>query len=216
MHRRILAICIAALVSSGCATMKQSDTARTGIEQLLVSSAVDRSLDKMDFRSITGAKVYVEQKYLDCVDKNYVLVSLHQRLLKNGCTLVEKPEESDVVLEVGSGGVGTDRQELFVGIPEITLPFPMSLSLPKVPFFDRQRSNGTAKLAVVAYDTKSRNPVLNSGSMLARSDHKSWNVLGTGHVVTGNVPDELARATGESESLVSIPTVATARPSTAR
>jgi hypothetical protein len=212
MHRHFLLVATLSLVASGCATMKQSDTARTGVEQLLVSSAIDRSLDRVDMRTIAGAKVYVEQKYLDCVDKNYVVVALHQRLMRNGCTLVEKQEESDVTIELGSGGVGTDRQELFVGIPAMTVPMPLPVSIPQVPFFNRVRYNGTAKIAIVAYDTKTKSPVINSGAMLARSDHKSWNVLGTGHVVTGSVPDEIVRATGESESIVQIPTVATSRP----
>jgi len=211
MYRSILLLATSSLAVSGCATMKQSDTARTGVEQLLVSSAIDRSLDRVDLRTISGAKVYVEQKYLDCVDKNYVVVALHQRLLRNGCTLVEKSEESDVTIEVGSGGVGTDRQELFVGIPAITIPMPLPMSIPQVPFFNRVRYNGTAKIAVVAYDTKSKQPVVNTGAMLARSDHKSWNLLGTGHVVTGSVPDEIVRATGESESIVQLPTVTAGR-----
>ncbi len=209
MYRTFLAA--ASIAVCGCATMKQTDTARTGVEQLLVSSAIDRSLDRVDYRPISGAKVFVEQKYLECVDKNYVVVALNQRLLRSGCTLVDKAEDADVIMQVGSGGVGTDRQELFVGIPEITIPMPVPMSLPKVPFFDRVRSNGTAKLAIVAYDAKNRNPVINGGAQLARSDHKSWNVLGTGHVVTGNVPDEIARATGESESLISIPAAVASR-----
>jgi hypothetical protein len=194
-------------LSVGCATIKQSDTARTGVEQLLVSSAIDRSLDRVDFRPIAGAAVYVEQKYLDCVDKNYVVVATHQRLLKNGCTVVEKPEDAQVVLEIGSGGVGTDRQEMFVGIPELSLPVPVPINIPKLSFYSRTRSNGTAKLSLVAYDSKSKQPVLNSGSMLARSDHKAWNILGSGHIVSGSVPMELERATGESESLVKVPTL---------
>jgi hypothetical protein len=213
MYRHLLLVAALSSVVSGCATMKQSDTARTGVEQLLVSSAIDRSLDRVDMRSISGAKVYVEQKYLDCVDNNYVVVALHQRLLRNGCTLVEKAEESDVTIEIGSGGVGTDRQELFVGIPAITVPMPLPMSIPQVPFFNRVRYNGTAKIAVVAYDTKTKQPVVNAGAMLARSDHKSWNVLGTGHVVTGSVPDEIVRATGESESIVQLPTVAVGKTS---
>jgi hypothetical protein len=211
MHRSLFLLATLSFAASGCATMKQSDTARTGVEQLLVSSAIDRSLDRVDLRTISGAKVYVEQKYLDCVDKNYVVVAMHQRLLRNGCTLVEKPEESDVTIEIGSGGVGTDRQELFVGIPAITVPMPLPMSIPQVPFFNRVRYNGTAKIAVVAYDTKTKQPVVNGGAMLARSDHKSWNLLGTGHVVTGSVPEEIVRATGESESIVQIPTVAVGR-----
>lgn len=199
-------------IAAGCASMKQSDTARTGIEQLLVSSAIDRSLDKVDLRPIAGAKVYIEEKYLDCVDKNYLLVSLHQRLLSNDCTLVDKADEAQVVLEVGSGGIGTDRQELFVGVPKMTAPVPMMpLAVPEVTFFNRNKANGTAKIALVAYDVSTKQPVINSGAKLARSDHKSWNVLGTGHVVSGSVPDELKRATGETESITQAPTVVAQR-----
>lgn len=197
--------CFSSLV--GCASMKTSDTARTGVEQLLVSSAIDRSLDKVDFRPIAGAKVYVEQKYLDCVDKNYVVLSVHQRLLKNGCTIVEKSEDSQVTLELGSGGVGTDRQDLFVGVPKMSVPVPLPVSIPEVTFFSRARANGTAKLMLVAYDTTSRQPVLNTGTQLARSDHKTWNFLGTGHIVSGSVPTELKKATGEDQSITAVPTV---------
>jgi hypothetical protein len=196
-------LCLPAVLC-GCATVKQSDTSRTGVEQLLVSSAIDRALNKIDWAPIRGAPVYIETKYLDCVDKNYLIVSLHQRLLANGCTLVDKAEESAVTIEVGSGAVGTDRQELFAGIPEISLPA-SQIALPRVAFFSRQKANGTAKLTVIAFDTKSKQPVINSGTTLARSDHKNWSLLGAGPVVSGSVPAELYAATGESESVVSVP-----------
>ena len=77
---RCLILCGCLAFVAGCATMKESDTARTGVEQLLISSSIDRALDKVDFRPITNAKVYVEQKYLDCVDKNYVISSIRHRL----------------------------------------------------------------------------------------------------------------------------------------
>lgn len=188
----------------GCATVKQSDTSRTGVEQLLVSSAIDRALNKVDWSPISGAPVYVETKYLDCVDKNYLIVSVHQRLMANGCTLVDKVEDSAVTVELGSGAVGTDRQELFAGIPEISLPA-SQIALPRVAFFSRQKANGTAKLTVLAFDTKSKRPVINSGTALARSDHKNWSLLGAGPIVSGSVPAELHAATGESESVVSLP-----------
>lgn len=78
------------LWQAGCASMKKSDTARTGVEQLLISTAVDRTLDKVSFAPMRGAKVFVEEKYLDCTDKNYIIVSLHQRLMRAGCTIVDK------------------------------------------------------------------------------------------------------------------------------
>ncbi|MBI2824510.1 MAG: hypothetical protein HYX69_07485 [Planctomycetia bacterium] len=217
-HRCAVALSVSYVLAfqCGCMTMKESDTARTGIEQLLISSATDRALDKIDFAPIARAKVYLETKYLDCVDKNYVLVSLHQRLLAHGCALVEKAEEADVVLEVGSGGVGTDRTEWFVGIPEIPLPPPSPIAIPKLAFFSRTRAMGTAKLNVIAYDVKNKQPVINTGYALARSDHKNWNVMGMGGVQTGSVPQELATATGETESLMVRPSAIARRPTSMR
>ncbi|MBS0211456.1 MAG: hypothetical protein JSS27_21145 [Planctomycetes bacterium] len=188
----------------GCATSKQSDTSRTGLEQLLISSAVDHSLNKVDLTPIRGAKVYVETKYLDCVDKNYVIVSLHQRVMCIGATLVDKPEDSDVVLEVASGSVGTDRQEMFVGTPEVPMP-QLSMMIPRVSFFHRDKAMGTAKLSVVAYDTKSHLPVINGPSALARSDAKVWNIMGGGPHHSGSVHQELVAATGESDNLIDLP-----------
>src|SRR5215510_9684393 len=69
----------------GCTTIKRSDTARTGLEQLLISSAVDQALNRIDWSPIRGAPVFVESKYLDCVDKNYIILGVHQRLLANSC-----------------------------------------------------------------------------------------------------------------------------------
>lgn len=199
------AMVIAAMVlAPGCASIKKSDTARTGLEQLLVSSAIDRSLNKIDWSPVRGAAVYVETKYLDCVDKNYVIVGVHQRLLANGCTLVDKAEDSAVTLEIGAGAVGTDRQDTFLGIPEISMPS-SQVALPRMAIFTREKSNGTAKLAVIAYDTKSKRPVINSGTSLARSDHKDWSLLGAGPVVSGSVPTEVYAQTGESDSVLTAP-----------
>lgn len=198
---------LAALEMTGCATMKQSDTARTGIEQLLISTAADRALDQVDFRPVAQAKVFVETKYLDCVDKNYIIVGLHQRLLAAGCTLVEKPEEGEVILEVASGSVGTDRTDMFVGTPNVPLPPPSPIMIPKMPLMERTRAMGTAKLTVVAYDAKTKVPVINGGYALARSDHKTWNILGLGGMNSGTVHDDLANKAGDIDT-VSVTSVA--------
>src|SRR5262245_60891339 len=183
----------------GCTTIKRSDTARTGLEQLLISSAVDRALNRIDWSPIRGAPVFVETKYLDCVDKNYIIFSVHQRLLANGCTLVDKAEDSAVTVELGSGAVGTDRQESYLGIPEISMPS-SQVAIPKLAIFTREKAHGTAKIAVLAYDTKSKHPVISSGT-LARSDHNDWSLLGAGPVISGSVPAEIQSATHEKDWL---------------
>jgi Family of unknown function (DUF6655) len=184
----------------GCASIKQSDTSRTGIEQLLISSADDRALDKFDLHPIAGAKVFVDTQYLDCVDKNYILVALHERLLANHCTLVSKQDDSDVVIEVGSGGVGTDRNDLLFGFPGMALPPPATLAIPKIAILERDKSMGTAKLVLVAYDTKTKQPVINTGYALARADHNFWQVFGVGGQESGSVQKELVASAGETPS----------------
>lgn len=201
-RRKLLPLVLVYLVlaTCGCSSMKESFTARTGIEQLLISSATDKALDKVDFRPIAQAKVFVETKYLDCTDKNYVIVGLHQRLMKQGCTLVDKVEDAQVVVEVASGGVGTDGTEMYVGSPDIPLPPPSPISIPKVPLVRRTRSIGTAKLAVVAYDATTKVAVINAGYSLARTDHRTWSVMGAGGYNSGSVHDELTRSTGDIDS----------------
>lgn len=195
------------VAAGGCATQKESHTARTGIEQLLISSAIDQALDKVDLAPLRGRNVFLEPKYLDCVDKNYVLMSLQHRLAAQGARLQDKQETAEVVVAVGSGGVGTDAQELFIGIPEIPLPPPSPIAIPRLSFLTRSKLNGTAKLVVVAWDQKTKRPLMASGTLLARSDQKNWNVLGLGPVQTGSVADEVAAATKDPD--LTIGTLAT-------
>lgn len=131
MIRALLLLClvVVGLAPAGCATQKESHTARTGVEQLLISNAVDKSLDQFDYSPMRDKKVFLETKYLECVDKNYVILALRQRILHDHGKLLDKADGADVIVEVSSGGVGTDGQELFVGIPEIPLPPPSPISI---------------------------------------------------------------------------------------
>jgi hypothetical protein len=211
MPLRLQGLACCALLLAGCSSMKESDTARTGVEQLLISSAVDRALDKVSFASLRGAKVFVEEKYLDCTDKNYVIVSLHQRVMRAGCKLVDKADDADVILELASGAVGTDRNDAFLGVPSIPLAMPSPISIPKITLYQQAKAMGTAKLRVLAYDAKTRQPIVDGDAQLARADYRHWDVLGVGPSASGTVPKELKQATGESESLVALPTAIAAR-----
>ncbi len=212
----ILGACILGVSVSGCVSMKESDTARTGLEQLLISSAIDDSLNKVDFTPVAGAKVFLKTDYLDCVDKNYILMSMRSRLLSHDCTLVDKVDDADVSLEVASGGVGTDRSDLVVGSPEI--PLGLMGAIPKISVYERKRAMGTAKLCVIATDTKTKRPIINSGYTLARSDHQHWTAMGAGPVLSGSVVKQLESHTGRSESLLptSVPTRISSVPNSSR
>ena len=173
----------------GCTSTKTSNTARTGTEQLLISNAVDQSLAKVDFRPMAGRKVLVEEKYLDSVDKGYIVSSVRHHVLHVGGRLTAKPDEADIVLELRSGGVGTDNSDAFLGVPGITLPG--MLSLPDVKLITRSRQSAFAKLGIVAIDAKTQQELNVGGVSLAMSDDNNWYVMGVGPYRQGTMEREV-------------------------
>jgi hypothetical protein len=177
----------------GCTTAQTSNTARTATEQLLISNAIDQSLDKVDFRPFAGQSVYLEEKYVDSVDKQYVIASVRHRILRAGGKLVDKADAADVVLEPRSGGIGTTASSSFLGIPEITLPG--MLTLPEVRFFTRSRQAGYAKIGLAAYDPKSHQSLGPGGMSVARADDSNYYVVGIGPIQSGSLKAEITRTT---------------------
>ncbi len=177
----------------GCAQTKTSNTARTATEQLLISNAVDQALDKIDFRAFAGHTVFLDDKYVDCTDKQYVISSVRHRILHQGAILVAKPEEAEVLVEMRTGVVGTDIADSFLGIPEVTLPG--MLTLPEVRVLTRQVQTGTAKLGIVAVDAKTKQVLGEGGMTLAQSDNNNWFVAGMGPFKTGSIKGEVNRMT---------------------
>ena len=194
MSRRVFVHCMVLMLASmGCSSMKRSDTARTGREQLLISNAVDQSLSKCDFTAFHGAKVYVEEKYLEGVDKGYVIGSIRHRLMLNGAQIAAKPEEADVVVEMRSGGIGTDNADSYVGIPEIVLPG--MLTLPEVRFWQKSRQSALAKIGMVAYDAKSHDILGAGGVSAALANDTNMFFMGMGPLQYGSAKEELRRTT---------------------
>lgn len=191
------AVCILS-ISFGCTSARKSDTARTGIEQLLISNAVDQTLDKTSLPDVAGRKVFLDPQYLDSVDKGYIVGSLRQRLLAAGASLVDAKDGSDITIEVVSGGVGTDNVESYLGVPGLAVPG-VPVEIPVVRLYEKSSQFGTAKLGLVAYASASGEMVHNGGSSIARADDSKWSVLGIGPFQQGTVRDEVNLATGSSD-----------------
>ena len=186
------------IVFVGCSTTRTTDTARTGMEQLLISNAVDQTIAKTALPDVTGQKVFLEEKYLDSVDKGYIVGSMRNKLLNAGALLVDKKEDSDITLEVCSGGVGTDNVESYIGVPGLTVPG-LPVELPEVRLYEKKSQFGTAKLNVVAYDTPTGQTVYTGSGTLARADDSNWTVLGLGPFQNGSVRSEVNRNTSDTD-----------------
>lgn len=192
---RNIRVCVmlCAILLVGCTTARQSNTARTAREQLLISNAVDQALSKVDFTAFQGSKVFVDDKYLECSDKGYVVGSIRHRLMVNGATIAAKPEEADVAMELRSGSVGTDNADSYVGIPQIVLPG--MLTLPEVKLITRNRQTALAKIGLVAYDTKSHELLGAGGVSSSEADDSNLFVFGVGPFQSGSAREELNSTT---------------------
>ena len=178
---------------SGCGTTRSSDTSRTATEQLLISDAVDRAVQTIDFQPLANQTIYLDDSRLsNAVDRDYVVSTLRQHLLASGCTLKDKRDEADFVVEARAGAIGTDRNDLLFGIPATNVPQILPLqgmpaAIPEVPLAKRRDQRGIAKISMFAYHRESGLPVWQSGVAMRESSSNDVWIFGAGPFQHGTV-----------------------------
>jgi hypothetical protein len=192
----LIAVCAASLVVAslaGCGSTRTSNTMRTATEQMLVSDAIDRTVDSIDFTPLAGQSVYFDDdKLKDVVDEGYLVSSLRQHMLASGCILKAKRDEATFVVEPRAGAVGTDNHDLLFGVPAIQMPqvpvaSAMPAAIPEIPFAKRRDQRGVAKVAVFAYRRDTGEPVWQSGIVVNTSTANDIWVFGAGPFQRGTI-----------------------------
>lgn len=171
----------AALLLSGCADPNITRTGRNAIEQLLLSTAVDRSVAKLDFKALSGEKIKIDYTNLTPqVDKNYVQAVLEAHVARAGAVIALKPEDAKYVLRPFSAALATEDNRIMFGTPELPIPIPqvsLSIVIPELPLFKRVRRIGVCKLAVEILDAKTNQQVSVVGPAISSSLNTNWVVL---------------------------------------
>src|SRR5690606_34436002 len=142
---------------------------------------------------------FLNDKYIDSIDKPYIIASVRHRILKAGGRLVDSADKSEVTIELRSGAVGTFSSDSFVGVPEIVLPG--VITLPEVRLAERKSQLGTAKLGLVAYESQTGRALGTGGMSLAQSQDNNWYVIGTGPFRSGALKDEIGKGTTGAAAL---------------
>jgi hypothetical protein len=188
-------IAACAAFTAGCGSTRTSNTVRTATEQLLMSDAIDRTVQQIDFKVLEGQTVFFDPTPLnEVVDKAYLISSFRQHLLASGCILKDKREEATFVLEPRVGAMGTDDHDLLFGIPALQVPQvaiapALPAAIPEIPFAKRRDQRGVAKVAVFAYRRETGEPVWQSGIALAESEANNIWLLGAGPFKRGTIYD---------------------------
>lgn len=173
---------------------------RTATEQLLISDAIDRTVESLDFAPLRGESVYLDETRLaEVVDKSYLISSLRQRMLASGLVLKATREEAVYVVEPRAGVVGTDDHDLLFGVPAVQVPqVPLAPTLPaaipEIPFAKRKYQRGVAKLAVFAYRRDTGEPVYQTGLAMRESTANDFWIFGAGPFKRGTIYEKAKMA----------------------
>ncbi|NQT19576.1 MAG: hypothetical protein HQ592_07720 [Planctomycetes bacterium] len=191
MHVRAAMFFLAGLIPAvaGCGSLSKSLPARTAREQRLISTAADRALARTNLKFLDDKKVFVDRSYLEAYDAPYVVGKLRNIVAFYGGRLVETEQNSEVTIEVRSGGLSLNESSFLFGIPAMPLFFlGTGLETPELALFKILKQRGVAKLSFFGYETRSRKLLFSTGVRFGSSKATSYWVLFLGPLTFDNLP----------------------------
>ena len=146
--------CMALLfIFSSCTyTYHFTYTKRSGIEQLLITKAVDDALQGLALDT-KGSTVYVEVACLMRDEKSYIRKAITHRLLENGISVTEYRWEADYIVSVLVRVAGTDGTESLFGLPSFPTPL-ANVTTPSVNVVSGIVQKGRVEMDVIVYSSK--------------------------------------------------------------
>ncbi len=189
------------LVITGCGTTRDY----TATEQLVMSDAVDRSIADLDFRPLSGRKVYLDTSYLrqvkgqGFVNAEYVTSALRQQIVAAGCLIQDANSEAEIIIEARIGTLGSDDHRVTFGVPEnnalssaasLIPGAPNVPSVPEIAVARRNAREASAKIAAFAYDRQSRRAIWQSGVRHTVASARDTWVFGVGPFQSGTIREQ--------------------------
>jgi hypothetical protein len=165
---------VAALLLSGCVSRETTSPPRSATEQLLLSTAADRALANANLTIFAGRSVYFDFTYFDSYDFKYAEGAIRDAFSRAGALMAPDNTNADVIVEARSGAYSIDTNQAFFGIPGIPLPIPGTAEepvTPQVAFYLSQAQVSYTKIALLAFDKKTRAHIYSSGPL----DGKAYN-----------------------------------------
>jgi hypothetical protein len=178
MARRFIALVallsLAAFGLGGCA-MTPTATARSVIEQRLLSRSLERAIAQIDVEPFKGKPVFLDLTALTA-DQVYARTYVEAELRQRGVQIVRDASESQVRLQVMAPGLGVDQGETLIGVPATAVPL-LSISIPEIALFKWIRHRGLTEVKFYAYDNKDGRPFEVAPSAIGHSRYSQFIVL---------------------------------------
>jgi len=128
-----------------------------------------------------GTRVWVNVDYFDGYDQKYAIGAIRDFLLRRGARLMPDRGSAEVVVEIRSGALSTNSDNMLLGLPSLTLPVPTvgATQTPEVALAKRENKVGVAKIGITIYDAKTGAllPYSPSAPTVGLSRDTDWGVM---------------------------------------
>ena len=174
--RRWLSALAVTLLLAGCAlSREQSKTARTATEQLLLSQAVEHSLDHVSVPLPHGAPVFVKAVGL-AADQAIVRDMVADQLGAQGMRVREKEEEATYLVRVIVQALGTEQLRTFFGMPPIqsvVIPF----SLPELALYKVEQQVAVSRFYLEVFERTTGRYIISTRWYEGAAHYKQYTML---------------------------------------
>ena len=173
-------------VLAGCQDPRITNTARTAVEQMLLSDVIEQGTDQMKFERYKGQKALMDYKYLDPqVDKAVVQGLVERRLAECGVVVTADAKAADIIVQVLCPVLATEMSRIFIGTPRFPFSYPtdwfsfnsLQIIVPEIPLFQKLTRIGFARFSVNILKASDLTPIEVQRRMFARSEYVNWTLL---------------------------------------
>ncbi len=201
-----LVLFVVALVP-GCTSVKMTGTARTGTEQLLLTGTWDNALSHVDFSSLAGQRVFLDNQYITAPDKDWITSSIRRTMAEQGLLLENNKDKAQVIIEAALGAYGTDERDRKFGLPGFSVSpslttgaaLSSSGSSTSLTFSETNQQDAVVKASLFAYDPKTGRLLWESSPLFNAQGVRDHFVMGSGPYRLSSRP-EVAQYPTESAS----------------
>ncbi len=169
------------LNTTGCANPSITNTSRNVVEQMLLSTAVERCIDQFDIYEFRGQKVFIDYNNLaPQVDKPYVQGQFELHLAKAGMIIAKDEKDAVITMRLISGTLATENDQLLLGTPPLPIPVPettLSIVIPELALFKRLIRSGSGKFSLTILDSKTQRPLRVIENVRARTEFVNWTIV---------------------------------------
>ena len=159
---RLMVLLAATAVLAGCASVTETNPARTATDMLLVNRAADRAVEGLTLPIPQGARVFIDETYFQAENARYALSAIRAALSDAGYAISRDRDSADAIFEVRAGALSLEQMRRVFGVPEMRVPISESfnvVSIPELSIYSRRDRIGVAEFSGFLYEPRTGAPL---------------------------------------------------------